>query len=91
MKLTILVACLMFGTAALAAENGAELFQKAVTPGNAEILSRIEIQIQPLCQFEKLLPPLARLNRAINNTDYDKDKHRHKHDGHQVLHAIVLD
>jgi hypothetical protein len=42
MKLTILVACLMFGTAALAAENGAELFQKAVTEeraaGNLEAL-----------------------------------------------------
>ena len=35
MKLTILVACLMFGTAALAAENGAELFQKAVTEERA--------------------------------------------------------
>jgi len=35
MKLTILIACLMFGTAALAADAGAELFQKAVTEERA--------------------------------------------------------
>ena len=35
MKLTILVACLVFGTAALAADAGAELFQKAVTEERA--------------------------------------------------------
>jgi nicotinate-nucleotide pyrophosphorylase (carboxylating) len=67
-----------------------KLFEKTETAGNPAILTPVETQIQLLRQFKKPLPPFTLRDGAINGTNHDHNKHRYEHDGHQGLHAAVL-
>jgi hypothetical protein len=52
-----------------------ELLEKTKSSGNATVIARVKIQVEPLRQFKQSFPPFARGNRTENRAyDYNPDK-----------------